>query len=125
MNPFICIFQEFCLDFKSFAVVFKTFRNAYFPEHLSMAASVCVETVLSKLLRLLFKDVLLRNHNRKQNRPNLNYATNHLTWEKASTLASYYLPTQLSNLFYFTLDKNLIKACFAFLSSSFLHHALV
>ena len=28
-----------------------------------MAASVCVETALSILLRLLFKDVLLRNNN--------------------------------------------------------------
>ena len=59
MNTFACIFQGFCLDFKSFAV-FKTFQNTYFPEHLSMAASACVETILSKLLRLLFKDVLLR-----------------------------------------------------------------
>ena len=65
MNPFICIFQGFCLRFKSFTVIFKTSQKTYFPEHLSMAASVCVETVLSKLLRLLFKDVLLRNHNRK------------------------------------------------------------
>ena len=63
MNPFTCIFQGFCLE--SFVVVFKTFQNTYFPEHLSIVASVCVETVLSKLLRLLFKDVLLENHNRK------------------------------------------------------------
>ena len=62
---FSCIFQEFCLDFKRFPVVFKTFQDTFFPEHLSMAASVCVETVLLKLLRLLFKDVLLRNRNRK------------------------------------------------------------
>ena len=33
-----------------------------------MAASVCVETVLLKLLRLLFTDVLLRNRNRKQHK---------------------------------------------------------
>ena len=62
MNPFACIFQRFCQDFRSFAVVFKTFQNIYFPEHLPMAASVCVETVFSKLPRLLFKDVLLGNH---------------------------------------------------------------
>ena len=68
MKPLICIFQGFCLDFKSFAVAFKTFQNIYFPEHLSMATSVCVITVLSKLLRLLLKDVLLRNHNRKQHK---------------------------------------------------------
>ena len=30
-----------------------------------MAAPVSVENVLFKLLRLLFKDLLLRNHNRK------------------------------------------------------------
>ena len=65
MNPFTCIFQGFCLNFKWFAVVSKTFQNTYFPEQLSMAASVCVETVRLKLLRLLFKDMLLRNHNRK------------------------------------------------------------
>ena len=35
-----------------------------------MTASVCVETVLSKLLRLLFKDALLRNHNRKNLKKN-------------------------------------------------------
>ena len=63
MNPFTCIFQGFCLDFQSFAVIFKTF-----PEHLSMTTSVCVETVLSKLLRLLFKDVFLGNHNSKQHK---------------------------------------------------------
>ena len=61
MHPLTCIFQGFCLDFKSFAVVFKTFQNTYFPEHLSMAVSLCMETVLSKLLRLWFKDELLRN----------------------------------------------------------------
>ena len=65
MNPFTYIFQGFCIDFKSFAVVFKTFQDTYFPEHLSMAASVYVETVLSKLLRPLFQDILLRNHDRK------------------------------------------------------------
>ena len=32
---------------------------------LSIAASVCVETIISELLILLFKDVPLRNHNRK------------------------------------------------------------
>ena len=53
MNPFICIFQGFCLDFKSFAVVFKTLQNTYCLEHLPMAASLCVETVLLKLLRLV------------------------------------------------------------------------
>ena len=36
--------------------------------YLSMAASVYVETVLSKLPRQLFKDVLLGNHNRKQHK---------------------------------------------------------
>ena len=30
-----------------------------------MAVPVCVETVRLKLMRLLFKDMLLRNHNRK------------------------------------------------------------
>ena len=64
-ESFTCIFQVFCLRFKSFAENLKTSQKTYFPEHLSMAPSVCVETVLSKLLRLLFKDVLLRNHNRK------------------------------------------------------------
>ena len=44
----------------------KTLQNTYLPEHLSMAASACVETTLSKLLRLFFKDVLVRNQNRKQ-----------------------------------------------------------
>ena len=48
----------------SFAVVFKTFQSVYFPEHISMTASVSVETVFLKVLRL-FKKVLLRNHNRK------------------------------------------------------------
>ena len=65
INPFTFIFQEFCLDFKSLTVILKAFQSTYFREHLSMAASVCVETLLSKLLRLLFKDVLLRTHNRK------------------------------------------------------------
>ena len=66
MNPFhVFLFQGFCSDFESFAAVFKTFHSTYFPQHYSMTASVCVETVLSKLLRLLFKDALLRNHNRK------------------------------------------------------------
>ena len=44
----------------------KTSQNTYLPEHLSMAASVCVETTLSKLLRVFFKDVLVRNQNRKE-----------------------------------------------------------
>ena len=44
----------------------KTLQNTYLPEHLSMAASACVETTLSKLLRVFFKDVLVRNQNRKQ-----------------------------------------------------------
>ena len=61
MNPFTCIFQTFCLDFKSFAAIFKTFQNTYFPEHLSMAASVSVETGLSKLLRLLLKNEKIKN----------------------------------------------------------------
>ena len=65
INSFTFIFHGFCIDLKSFAVAFKTFQNTYFWEHLSMAVSVCVETVLSKLVRLLFKDVLLRNDNRK------------------------------------------------------------
>ena len=59
MSPFTCIFQGSCLDFKSFAIVFETFQNTHFTEHLSMAASACVETALSKLLRLLFKVMLL------------------------------------------------------------------
>ena len=42
-------FQGFCLDFQSFAVAYKPFQNTYFPEHLSMAASVCVEIGLLKL----------------------------------------------------------------------------
>ena len=58
-------FSRILLDFRSFAVVFKTFQNTYFPEHSSIAASVCVGIVLLKLWRLLFKDVLLRNHSRK------------------------------------------------------------
>ena len=44
MNPFTWIFQISCLDFQWFAVVFKTFQNMYFTEHLSMDASDCVET---------------------------------------------------------------------------------
>ena len=44
----------------------KTLQYTYLPEHLSMAASACVETTLSKLLRVFFKDVLVRNQNRKQ-----------------------------------------------------------
>ena len=66
VNPFTWIFQGFCLDFKSFAVVFKIFQNTYFPEQLSMTVSVCVEAIFSTLLRLLFKDVLLINHDRRQ-----------------------------------------------------------
>ena len=46
-------FQGFCLDFQSFAVAFKPFQNTYFPEHLSVAASVCVEIVLLKLKTIL------------------------------------------------------------------------
>lgn len=65
MNHLTCIFQGFSLDFKSFDVVFKTFQSTCFPEHLSVAASACVETVLSKLPRLSFKNVFLKNHNRK------------------------------------------------------------
>ena len=49
MNLFTCTFQGFCPDFKSFVVVFKTFQSTYFPEHLFMAASVCVETVLLRI----------------------------------------------------------------------------
>ena len=44
----------------------RTLQNTYLPEHLPMAASACVETTLSKLLRVFFKDVLVRNQNRKQ-----------------------------------------------------------
>ena len=59
------IFSSFFLDFKSFTVFSRT---PIFSEHLSIAASVCKETVLSKLLRLLFKDVLFRNHDRKKDK---------------------------------------------------------
>ena len=53
-----------------------------------MAASVCVETVLSKLLRLLFKDVLLRNSNKKQHRNKKFFIINctSSSWELATLL---------------------------------------
>ena len=61
----------FCKDFAQILnhllLFLKQSFKIFFPEHLSRT-SVCVETVLSKLLRLLFKDALLRNHNRKQHK---------------------------------------------------------
>ena len=88
VNPFTWIFQGFCLDFKSFAVVFKIFHNTYFPEHFSIAVSVCVKAILSKLLRLLFKDVLLINHNRRQhtNQKILHCSMYIFSWELATLL---------------------------------------
>ena len=61
----------FCKDFAQILNHLLSFLKQsfkiFFPEHLPRT-SVCVETVLSKLLRLLFKDTLLRNNNRKQHK---------------------------------------------------------
>ena len=57
-----------------------------------MAASICVETVLSKLLRLLFKDVLLRNQNRKQQKNSLLFMGISYSFKINKTTAVYILP---------------------------------
>ena len=67
--------------------------------NLSMAASVWIETVISKLLRLLFKNVLLGNYNRKQHK-NKKFLIVHCTFFRGNWN---------SGLNIFELFKNLVR----------------
>ena len=66
-----------------------------------MAASVCVETALSILLRLLFKDVLLRNNNNNKIKSNIKITNSSLF------IVQIFMGTSYS----FTISKTAVYLC--------------